>query len=193
MIDLPPTPQEIEERRKERVAPWHLTAGLGPSAALDSSPALSLGAHGFVVLTAGRFWPVVADALFWVEGESGPDGRSFWIGRTMLGLGVCPLTLRGERLGLDACLGPQAELVSGWGAGFARNRGGLGVTIGGLAQAKGSYLLGEGVRAFGTLGIAATPQRIDFTFLDERGVDRFLHRTSPVSAVASFGVALDFF
>lgn len=201
MIDLPPTPAEIEERRtkkeeEESAASWHLSGGLGPSAAVDSSPSVRGGAHASLVVTAGRFWPVVADAFFWVQsatGGAGSDPRSFWLARSMLGVGICPVTIQGARLGVAACIGPQAELVTGWGAGFAKDRVGLAVAFGGLAQSSVTYRLGRHVRAVGTLGVAATPQRVDFTFLDERGVERPLHRTSPVNGVGSFRLAVDFF
>lgn len=194
MIDLPLTPEELDERRKESPspAPWHLSGGLVPSAAVDSLPSLWLGGHGTVVLTPGRFWPLVADAFFWVQSRSGPDQQSFVLARGMFALGLCPVAIHGARSGLAVCVGPQAELVTGWGTGFAKDQGGLGFTVGGLAQSRITYSLGARVHAFATFGIAATPQRVDFTFLDERKVERLLHRTSFVSGIGSFGIALDF-
>lgn len=194
MIDLPPTPEELDERRRQSVppAPWHLSGGLAPSAAVDSSPSAWSGAHGTVVLTPGRLWPVLADTFFWVQSRSGPDQQSFVLARGIFALGVCPVAIHGARSGLAVCAGPQAELVTGWGTGFAKDQGGLGFTIGGLAQSRITYSFGDRVHAFATFGIAATPQRVEFTFLDERKVERLLHRTSFVSGLGSFGIALDF-
>lgn len=205
MIDLPPTPQELEERRLEleeerrrteerrRRDRWPLSAGIGPSAAVDSAPTLSLGAHAMVFVVAGRLWPIVADGFFWVQSESVLDDRTLWLAHGMLGLGVCPLSIQRRELAIAACLGPQAEIVTGWGTGFPRDLGGVSATFGGLARSSLTYRLTEHVRTFVTLGVAATPQRIDFTFLDDRRNEVTLHRTAPVKALASFGLAIDFF
>lgn len=192
MIDLPPTPEELADERERRRVPWHLTGKLGPSAAVDMS-SFGGGAHASVVLVPGRFWPVIADAFFWGQGESVPEGRTVRLFRTMLGLGVCPLTIPAARLVMTACVGPQAELAVAWGSGFGKDRSGMAVRFGGLAQASATYRLGERVHAFATIGFAATPQRSDFTVLDDRRVERSLYRGSPVTGTASFGLALDFF
>ncbi len=191
MIDLPPTPEEIADERAKRREPWHLTGKLGPSGAADSS--LGGGAHASIVLVPGRFWPLSADTFFWSQGESGLAGRSVRSIRSMLGVGVCPLTIRAARLAMTACVGPQAELVVAWGTGFAKDRSGAGVRFGGLAQANATYKLGDRVHAFATIGVAATPQRLDFTVLDDRGVERTAYRGAPVTALGSFGLAFDFF
>ena len=191
MIDLPPTPEELEDERAKRAAPWHLSGRLGPSVAVDSS--LGGGAHASVVLVPGRFWPVSADAFVSSQRESEPAGRSVQLVRTMLGLGVCPLTVRAARLVLAGCVGPQAELVVAWGTGFGRDRTGTGIRFGGLVQASATYKIGDRVHAFATIGVAATPQRLDFTVLDDRGVERTAYRGSPVTALGSFGLAFDFF
>lgn len=191
MIDLPPTPEELEDERAKRAAPWHLSGRLGPSAAVDRS--LGGGAHASIVLVPGRFWPLSADTFVWSQGESGATGRSVQLVRTMLGLAVCPLTLRAARLVMAACVGPQAELVAAWGTGFGRDRSGTGIRFGGLAQANATYKIGDRVHAFATIGVAATPQRLDFTVLDDRGVERTAYRGAPVTALGSFGLAFDFF
>lgn len=195
MIDLPPTPEELADERERRRVPWHSTGKLGPSAAVDmsSSGGVGGGAHASVVLVPGSFWPLIADAFFWGQGESVPEGRTVRLFRTMFGLGVCPLTIPAGRFVMTACIGPQAELAVAWGSGFGKDRSGMAVRFGGLAQASATYRLGERVHAFAAIGFAATPQRSDFTVLDDRRVERSLYRGSPVTGIGSFGVALDFF
>ncbi len=192
MIDLPPTPEEIADREENRPVPWHLTGKVGPSASVDWR-SLGGGAHASVVLVPGRFWPLVTDTFFWSQAESGPEGRTLWLSRTMLGLGLCPLTIPAARLVMTACVGPQAELVAAWGAGFANDRSGIAATFGALAQANAMYRLGGRAHAFATIGLAATPQRVDFTYLDDRRLERSLYRGSLVKEIGTFGVALDFF
>ncbi len=194
MVELPITTAEIAARRRsDEARRWHLEAHLGPGIGIDDTvtpmPAAGLG----LVLRPGHTWPFALDVVASLSTGLGSQQSRFWLANTMLGLSVCPVSASWSKVRLSGCAGPEITTFTGWGHGFAKNRLGLSSTVGAWVRSQATYELSGPLRAFASLGVAATPQQLELTFADPQGVERRLHRTSFVTAFGAVGLAVDFF
>ncbi|MDF2692281.1 MAG: hypothetical protein K0S65_664 [Labilithrix sp.] len=183
-------PPRAERRRRE---PWRGFIGLGPALTFGTNADWTPGLHVFGLVDPPGFVPLALSGLAAVRPLETPSGGTFWLSSTQVDAAVCLPSWREEQFELNGCLGPQATLHVGWGAGLMENRAGVSATFGGALRIYGAYALTRRLRLFATLGLAATPQKIDIETLDLAGEKRSVHETSTVRATSSIGVAIDIF
>ncbi|AKU97435.1 hypothetical protein AKJ09_04099 [Labilithrix luteola] len=185
-----PPPRPAEKRNERR---WQGFVGFGPAVTFDGNADFAPGLHVFGLVDPPGFLPLALSGLQTVRPFDTPQGGTFWQSTSQIDASVCAPSLRRGKFELDGCLGPQATLYVAWGSGLMENRSGVSATFGGALRVYGTVAVARGVRLFGTLGLSATPQRIDIKTLDLNGQKMSIHETSTVTAVSSIGVALDIF
>jgi len=212
MADLPRTPEELLTPSNEREArpprplapapatvparrspPSHLQLGLGPAVAMATSSSVSPGVHVAALFEPTKFVPILAGVVSTARAYDTFDSRRVWLSSTRLEAALC-LPLLGRRaFTLFACLGPEATIHVGWGAGFGEDRSGLASAFGGVARAYARFALSSKLQLFATTAVSATPQALDVGFTDRTGTRRTVLKTSTVTPTLAIGAGFDIF
>ena len=201
MADLPRTPEESgpppvvpSEQPRPRSPPpprppSHLRLGVGIAALMETGTRVAPGGHLVALFEPIHFVPVMAGVLSTVRAHDTSPSRSAWLSSTQVEAGVCLPPWRRGAFGVLGCLGPQATVRYGWGAGFREARSGVAAAFGGVARAYVHYRLGSSVELFGTIAVAVSPERLAVTYTDGTGARRTAFETSTVIPSLSFGAA----
>lgn len=204
MADLPRTPGEsdlsptvpAEQARPQPVqatqppAPRsRLHLGLGVGAVVETGTRVAPGGQLLALFEPMRFVPVLAGVLSTARAHETSPSRSAWLSSTQIEAAVCLPAWRGGAFAFLGCLGPEATIRYGWGAGFGEARSGVAAAFGGVARAYVHYRVGSSVALFGTIAVAASPERLAVTYTDGTGARRTAFETSTVIPSLSFGAA----
>ncbi len=185
----PVSPPPLRTRAPDRVG-----IGIGPAAAIVATPATpSLGGHVSVLFEPTGFIPVLGGVVSTVRSHEVLESRRAWLSSTQLEATLCVPPLSAKSLSVFACLGPEATIHVGWGAGFGDARSGVSTTVGAIARAYVRQMIGERAHLFASFGIAATPRALEVAFTEPGGARREALRTAYFSPFLSFGIAFDDF
>ena len=167
--------------------------GIGPAAAIVTSSAVSPGGYLSVLFEPKAFLPVLGGVLSTVRSHDAFAGQRAWLSNTRVEASVCLPPLTAKAFSLFGCLGPEATIHVGWGAGFGEDRSGHSATFGGLARVYARHSLRSELHVFATIAVAATPQPLEVAFTDRSGARRTALETSYFSPSLALGVAFDEF
>jgi hypothetical protein len=98
-----PAPAPVPAPAPPERSRWRLDTGTSVSGSLGLLPEVSFGARVDALLTPPRFIPLEGYGIVWPHDApvASSNGPTYWL--VLLGGGLCPLTLLGERLLLYAC------------------------------------------------------------------------------------------
>lgn len=208
MADFPRTPEEDTSpprpRPPETPAPparpspapprstrGRFAVGVGPAAAIVTGSAISPGGHLAVLFEPRSFLPVLGGLTSTLRPHETFASRSAWLSSTRIEAALCLPPLAAKAFALFGCLGPEATIHLGWGAGFGEDRSGLATTFGGIARAYARHAVGTNLHLFASIALAATPQTLEVAFTDASGARRTALATTFFSPSLSIGVAFD--
>lgn len=191
---IEPAPRPVRRPRPKAALapPIRVRGSLAPAVVLVDEPAIDPGAAVSLEIDPPRFVPVIVDVLFQFQTRGSAGDQRYWLLGGTVALSICPVNFSGSRIGLLACIGPEATAYAAWARGFGDDTAALSSTFGGMVQARPSLTLTDELRVFLLVAAIGSPQRAGIVFADESGATTRIGRTSRVQGVFGLGLTLQF-